>query len=119
MTAQRKNRRFRALARKRVSLGGTISHAHAGWRLDVRVTDLSLAGARLTLAGGKALTDGDRVKLSLMAPTLWDPIELTAVVAWQRAEGDRVSAGVRFDGHREEELLSLFDLLATAGYASG
>ena len=113
MTAQRENRRFRAIARKRVSLAGTISHPHAGWRVEVKITDLSLAGARLSLSS-KSLTEGDHVKLALMAPTLWDPIELSAIVTWQRQDGDRVSAGVRFDGHREEDLLSLFDVLAVS-----
>ncbi len=113
MTAQRENRRFRAIARKRVSLAGTISHPHAGWRVEVKITDLSLAGARLSLAS-KSLTEGDRIKLALMAPTLWDPIELSAIVAWQRQDGDRVSAGVRFDSHREEALLQLFDVLAVS-----
>jgi PilZ domain len=114
VTAQRENRRFRALARKRVSLAATLSHAHAGWRLEARVTDLSLGGARIQLTS-KALSEGDRVKLSLATPTLWDPIELTAVVAWQRVDGDHVSAGVWFDNQHEDDLLSLFDLLATAG----
>jgi hypothetical protein len=113
VTAQRENRRFRAIARKRVSLLGTISHPHAGWRVEVKITDLSLAGARLALPS-KTLTEGDRVKLALMAPTLWDPIELSAIVTWQRADGDRVQAGVKFDGHREEDLLSLFDVLAVS-----
>ncbi len=117
MTAQRENRRFRALARKPVSLGATVSHVHAGWRLDARVTDLSLGGARVLLVG-KALTAGDRVKLSLMAPTLWDPIELNAVVAWQHPAEDRTAVGMWFEGHREEDLLSLFDLLATVVFAT-
>jgi len=81
--------------------------------VEVKITDLSLAGARLSLAS-KSLTEGDRIKLALMAPTLWDPIELSAIVAWQRQDGDRVSAGVRFDSHREEDLLQLFDVLAVS-----
>ena len=115
VTGHRENLRFRVHGRHKVALAASVSHALAGWRLDARVSDLSLAGARLSVAG-RGLSEGDRVRLSLVAPTLWDPIELTAVVTWQSPEGDATAAGVRFEGQRDEDLLSLFDLLAAGGF---
>lgn len=107
---------FRALARRPVSLNATVSHSVAGFRHEGHAVDLGLGGARLELT--ETLTVGDRVTLALTTPTLWDPVEIPARVAWQQREGEKVTVGVAFDSPTDETLLLLFDVLAALDFES-
>ena len=79
------------------------------------VRDLGLGGARLELSGA-TVSIGDQVALALVAPTLWDPIELSSRVAWQRAASEATLVGVAFENADEQKLLVLFDVLSALGY---
>ncbi|HEY8077643.1 MAG TPA: hypothetical protein VIF62_26130, partial [Labilithrix sp.] len=74
------------------------------------------------------LVPGERVAVSFATPTLWDPLVLSAVVAWAqptRATGEldalgrpRVvaRAGLAFDYPMAEPVLALFEMLVSLGY---
>jgi PilZ domain len=84
---------FRAHARKTVRLTPLATHLQAGWQKPVLVENIGLGGARIKVDHPLAI--GDVVTLSFTAPTLWDPLVLTARVKWV-ASGVRpwVAAGV-------------------------
>jgi len=52
----------------------------SGWERHAAVVDLSLAGAGLET--DEPLPAGERLTIAFATPTLWDPLVLTAVVAW-------------------------------------
>jgi hypothetical protein len=57
------------------------------------------------------------VTLEVNAPNLWDPLVVVAKVAWVRANGRSVLAGLAFDHTaRAAALTSLVELLGAHGY---
>jgi PilZ domain len=108
--------RFRAHARRKVRLRGVIWHPRAGWYREVEIADLGLGGARLQL--WETLNAGDRISLSLVAPTLWDPLAIPAriVWVWPATSLDRGSAGVAFEPKDSASMLALFELMGTLDY---
>jgi hypothetical protein len=74
------------------------------------------------------LVPGERLSVAFMTPTLWDPLVLTAVVAWahplrpteevdalgrQRASA---RAGLRFDYPTPDAALAMFEMLLAIGF---
>lgn len=108
--------RFRAHARRKVRLRGLLSHARAGWQREAEVSDLGLGGACVKLS--ETLAVGDRITLSLVAPTLWDPLTIPGRVAWlgppTRLEPGR--AGVSFEPKDAASMFALFELMAGLEY---
>jgi hypothetical protein len=58
------------------------------------------------------------VRLSLVAPHLWDPLRVSGHVAWSRAVQGRSGArvGIRFDGPPPATLRALVELLEAQAY---
>ena len=108
--------RFRAHARRKVRLSSVLWHPRAGWQREAEVADLGLGGACVVLA--ETLAVGDKVKLSLLAPTLWDPLTIPGRIAWvgaaPRAEAGK--AGVAFEPKDAKSMLALFELIGTFAY---
>lgn len=87
------------------------------------LTDLSLAGAGLETA--ETLYAGDRLSIAFATPTMWDPLVVSAVVAWART-GESVDAygrtrvvtrvGVAFDYATPDAVLSMYEMLAAVAY---
>ncbi len=107
---------FRAYPRRTVRLRAVVARPDIGWRKDAHVHDLSLGGVSLTLA--ESLHVGDRVVVSFLAPTLWDPLALPARVAWVRqgAPADPVAAGLAFEPADAASVLALFELVSTLAF---
>jgi hypothetical protein len=106
---------FRALARLRVGLTGTLFSHDAGWEQPVRVVDLGLGGARLELSDG--LSVGSAVRLVIATPNRWDPVALDGKVVWVRqAARSATHAGLRFQHSTLSELRALVDLLGRDAY---
>jgi hypothetical protein len=97
-------------------LRGLLSHPKAGWQREAEVSDLSLGGACVKLS--ETLSVGDRVTLSLVAPTLWDPLTLPGRVAWvgppTRLEPGR--AGIAFEPKDVAGMFALFELMGGLEY---
>ena len=120
-------RPFRVHERRAVRFVVGMSHPSGGWHGEARVHDIGLGGAGLEMAGG-SIKEGDRVILSFIAPTLWDPLEIPARVAWIRTTSGfepprdlrRPSAaetttrfGVAFEATDAGRVLALFELVST------
>ena len=91
------------------------------------VIDISLAGAGIETE--EMLVPGERVTLSFQTPTLWDPLVLTAVVAWSAPPRPRegasfavgrhrpvARAGVAFDYPAPDIVFAMFEMLTTLDY---
>jgi hypothetical protein len=109
--------RFRAHARRPARLAVVVWHPRAGWQRPAEVIDLALGGARIRTT--EPLVADDRVTLSFVVPTLWDPLQMPARVAWvaapSRAEATR-AAGVAFEPVDPAAVLALYELLGTLAY---
>ena len=108
--------RFRAHARRKVRLRGVLWYPRAGWQREVDVADLGLGGACVRLMD--ALATGEKVTLSLVTPTLWDPVAIPGRVAWvgpaTRLEPGR--AGIAFEPKEAAAVYALFELMGTLKY---
>jgi c-di-GMP-binding flagellar brake protein YcgR len=88
----------------------------AGGSQPVRVIDLGLGGARLSLS--QAIPLGTALRLSITAPHLWDALVIHAEVVWVAIqEGSRAArVGVRFMHASGASLRALTELLDAASY---
>ncbi len=103
--------------RRALRLPVTVTHAATGWQCDARVVNIGLGGACLELP--QPLEPGERAVVALMAPSLWDPLNLRVKVAWSRSAGGTpptVQAGVTFEHADPSLVLALFHLIADAAY---
>jgi hypothetical protein len=107
---------FRALARRQVRLSGMLASSDGSWERAVRITNLGLGGARVALL--EQLPVGTAVRLSIVAPHLWEPLVLSAEVAWARAEieAGEAEVGLEFEEAEGSTLRQLTELLETHQY---
>lgn len=98
---------YRRFPRQAVHVRASIAHPSAGFQHEIEVTDLGIAGAGVKVAKVE-LAPGDRVNISFLAPTLWDPLTLTARVVWSK-DG---RAGLAFEHKSPPSTYALLELLA-------
>jgi hypothetical protein len=84
-----------------------------GWQREIDVIDLGIAGAGMDGTGEFELAPGERLTISFHAPTLWDPLTLTARIAWIRPELGAGRAGIAFEHKSPQSAYALFELLAS------
>lgn len=72
---------------------------------------------------GRAVLGGDRIVLYFTAPTLWDPLEMPAKVAWVRTEPQVAPSapstsrfGVAFEPTDAHRVWALFDLIGSFAF---
>jgi Tfp pilus assembly protein PilZ len=104
---------FRGLARRPVSLAGTLS-AGGGWVRPARLTDLGLGGARVLVEA--ELTVGTSVLLTVEAPNRWDPLQVEAKVSWSREHDRGTEAGLAFVRQTRGTVHGLLELLGSEAY---
>lgn len=73
--------------------------------------DLGLGGAQVQ--GDRALAVGARLRVTLIAPSAWDPLELPAEVRW--VEGARF--GLAFERLSRAQAAALYELLSVTRFA--
>jgi hypothetical protein len=112
----------RAHARHEVRLRAEITlvgHQGEAW-----LENISFGGVRLAVDGGAPAEAGDAVRLSLLAPSLWDPLALRGRVVWV-GEGGRVAGGathairhlgIAFVHESPRAVLALHDLISALAY---
>jgi hypothetical protein len=107
---------FRALARRPVRLSGTLASSDGSWERAVLISNLGLGGACVALL--EQLPVGTGVRLAIVAPHLWEPLVLSAEVAWSRAEikAGEAEIGLRFQQPAGSTLRQLSELLETHQY---
>jgi hypothetical protein len=108
--------RYRAHARRKVRLRAVVQHVKAGWQRDAIVKDLGLGGACVLVAESMAV--GDKVTLSFVAPTLWDPLQIAGRVAWvgPATHLEPPRAGIAFTPRESAAVIALFELMSTLAY---
>lgn len=114
---------FRAHARRRVALVGTVRDPGRSGTLRVSVRDLGLGGAGIEWEARAAasfgqIAQGSRVQLEIMAPTLWDPLLLDGTVAWFHVGAFRAStrAGIAFEHKESATAIAVLQLLSAQAY---
>lgn len=105
---------FRALDRRPVSLQATLTSDAEGWDRPGRVVDLGLGGACVELIA--ELEVGSPLRLTVVAPNLWDPLVLDATVVWTGKREGMQRAGLRFEHDSGVTLRALVELLGEQGY---
>jgi hypothetical protein len=92
------------------------------------VVDISLGGAGLEI--DELFIPAERVTIAFQTPTLWDPLVLSAVIAWsapahQREPGASLPlgrhrpfarAGVHFDYPSPDVVFAMYEMLTTLDY---
>ena len=80
------------------------------------MSDLGFGGACVRLS--EPLTVGDKVRISFVAPTLWDPLAIPGRVAWIGAATylEPARAGIAFEPKEGPAMFALFELLGTLAY---
>jgi hypothetical protein len=71
---------FRAHGRRPVRLTVALRNDRAGWERSAVIIDLHIAGAGIET--DEPLVPGDRVTIAFATPTRWDPLIVSAIVAW-------------------------------------
>jgi len=105
---------FRAYTRRLVALDGAVA-AENGWSQEVRVVDLGLGGARLSVS--HAIPRGTSLELSITAPQLWDALVIHAEVVWVAIQDEaHARVGVKFKHGSGAILRALTDLLDDTAY---
>lgn len=92
------------------------------WERPASVVDIHIAGVGLETE--EPLIPGDRVSIAFVTPTRWDPLVLSAVVAWShppRPRDDQLDAfgrprttaraGLAFDYPTPDATLAVFEML--------
>lgn len=117
---------FRAHGRRPVQLTVTLRGERAAWERPGRVVDLTLAGAGLETED--PLTPGERITIAFATPTLWDPLVLSAVVAWAHPSRPTrlidalgrpkhtARGGIAFDYPTPDATMAMFDMLVAIGF---
>jgi hypothetical protein len=95
-----------------------MAHAEAGWNRDAEVFDLGLGGVQVGVS--EVLAVGDRVAMSFVAASRWDPLEVRGRVVWVRAGAglEPVRAGVAFELADGAIALALFELIGSLEFES-
>jgi len=102
--------------RRPVSLPATISSDLMGWESKAELVELGLGGARLIVR--EPIPPGTTLRLCVEAANLWDPLTLSARVAWSRQHPDegRAWLGLRFEMDSGQALCALIELLGREQY---
>jgi hypothetical protein len=109
------DRHFRAHGRRRVDLSASLRRPPQEQSEAVRIVDLSLAGACIEVE--RALTPGTRVRMEIVAPTLWDPVVVRCRAVWSGAPSSPRS-GLSFEHSESALVFAIFELLEAHAYES-
>lgn len=129
--AGRAHARHEVRLRAEVSFDGGGGPGGAGHQGKALVENIGFGGACLAIDAGPSGTwrdigdIGAMLRLSLVAPSLWDPLVLTGRIVWidDRAAGEFEAAdapfrrlGVAFVHEKPRAVLALHDLISTLAY---
>jgi hypothetical protein len=78
-----------------------------------RLVDLGMGGAQVRCE--RPPTVGERIRLSLSAPSAWDPLDLPAEVRW--VDDTEGTFGLAFDPLARSQASALYELLSVSRFA--
>jgi len=107
------DRHFRAHGRRRVDLSASLRRPSDDRDEAVRIVDLSLAGACIEVE--QPLAPGTRVRVEIVAPTLWDPVVVRCRTVWSGAPSSP-RVGLSFEHSESALVFALFELLEAHAY---
>jgi len=107
------DRHFRAHGRRRVDLSASLRRPSQDRDEAIRIVDLSLAGACIEVE--QPLAPGTRVRMEIVAPTLWDPVVVRCRAVWSGAPSSPRS-GLSFEHSESALVFALFELLEAHAY---
>ena len=107
------DRHFRAHARRRVDLSASLRRQPHHGDEKIRIIDLSLAGACVEV--DPPLKPGMRVRVQIVAPTLWDPLIVPCRTVWSGAPST-LRSGLAFEHNESSLVFALFELLEAHAY---
>ena len=107
------DRHFRAYGRRRVDLSASLRRPTHNRDETVRIVDLSLAGACIEVE--QPLSPGTRVRMEIVAPTLWDPVVVRCRAVWSGAPST-ARTGLSFEHSDSALVFALFELLEAHAY---
>lgn len=108
---------FRRTARRPVELAVRFRRDAEDAALEhtAKLLDLGLGGAQVRCERPPPV--GVRVRLTLTAPTAWDPLELACEVRWVEEGPEGASFGVAFDPLTRAQASALYELLSVSRFA--
>jgi hypothetical protein len=107
------DRHFRAYGRRRVDLSASLLRPTHNHDEIIRIVDLSLAGACIEVE--EPLSPGTRVRLEIVAPSLWDPVVVRCRTVWTGAPST-ARTGLSFEHSDSALVFALFELLEAHAY---
>lgn len=109
------DRHFRRTARQPIELSVRFRRDEEDARLQLsgRLVDFGLGGVQIRCERPPPV--GERLRIVLVAPSAWDPLDLPGQVRW--VDEARQTFGVEFDGLRPPEATALHELLAVTRFA--
>jgi len=98
-------------------LTAAIRLVDSTWQETARLTNMGLGGACIEVTS-EPLAPGTPVRLQLLSPHMWDPLELRALVAWCREAqaGKPACIGLRFEHASGKTLRQLVELVESQNY---
>ncbi|MBK8171746.1 MAG: PilZ domain-containing protein [Sandaracinaceae bacterium] len=84
--------------------------------IEGRTNDVSKAGVFIETA--MAVLPESVVHVTLMAPSAWEPLQMTGLVKWVGERGGSRGFGVHFETLTPVQQTALAELLDVAGYAT-
>ena len=126
MTSDGTRAHFRAHGRRPVRLSVTLRNERAAWERSGVVHDLHIAGAGVET--DEPLVPGDRLSIAFATPTRWDPLIVSAIVAWahplrQKQEYDVLGrpkqsarAGLMIDYESPDATYAMYEMLEAINF---
>jgi hypothetical protein len=117
---------FRAHGRRPVRLTVSLRNERAQWERPGIVHDLHIAGAGIET--DEPLVAGDRLVVAFSTPTRWDPLIVSAIVAWAhplrpKQEVDVLGrpkqsarAGLTFDYETPDSTYAMYEMLEAINF---
>jgi hypothetical protein len=108
------DRHFRRTARQPVDLAVQFRRDYDGARLELsgQLVDVGLGGVQIRC--DRPPRPGERLRILLVSPSAWDPLELPGQVRWVGDDGR--TFGVEFAGLQASEAAALYELLAVVRF---
>ncbi|MGE0788561.1 MAG: PilZ domain-containing protein [Sandaracinaceae bacterium] len=106
---------FRRTARQPIELSVQFRRDEPSAQLEMsgRLVDLGLGGVQI--ACRRAPPIGQALRVLLVAPSAWDPLELPGTVRW--VDDVKQTFGVEFEALRPSQASALYELLAVSRFA--
>jgi len=96
-----------------VDLSASLRRSQHGADEAIRIVDLSLAGA--CIEGDEPVLPGARVRVEIVAPTLWDPLVVKCRAVWSGSPNSP-RTGLSFEHADSALVFALFELLEAHAY---